>query len=206
VIEWTLANEPCGAESQDRAAMVQVGQAQVAVIADGAGGSAGGREASDSVPRILGSLQPSFREVQDPEFWVQALTQCDAAIEADGSAGETTGVAVVAVGGVLVGASVGDSGAYIFTNSQFIELTAHQVRKPLLGSGRARPTGFGPLPFEGTLLVASDGLLKYASVQQVWGLLSPMSLPDIVASLIAQVRLPSGDLQDDVSVVLARPR
>jgi hypothetical protein len=53
-----------------------------------------------------------------------------------------------------------------------------------------------PVPFDGTLLVASDGLFRYATTH------------DIVRNLdrlVDLVRLPNGALQDDISVVIASP-
>jgi len=49
----------------------------------------------------------------------------------------------------IVGASVGD-------------LTEHQYRKPLLGSGAAIP-----INLDGTLILGSDGLFKYADFSQI---------------------------------------
>ena len=137
-----------------------------------------------------------MRDAADPAFWSRALGEIDRAIAADPEAGETTAVATAVVQGTLVGASVGDSGGRLMPG-----------RTPtLLGSGQAHPSGFGPHPFEGTLVTASDGLFDHATVAAIWGLLGPLPLADIAASLVALVRLPSGALADDVCVLVARPR
>ena len=65
--------------------------------------------------------------------------------------------------GNVAGASVGDSGAWLVNpaSGRFVDLTANQHRKPLLGSGRARITPFfhsKKATSRDVLLVASDGL------------------------------------------------
>ena len=49
------------------------------------------------------------------------------------------GVVVEVVGSILLGASIGDSGAWLIDGSRIVDLTANQRRKPLLGSGYAHP-------------------------------------------------------------------
>jgi PPM family protein phosphatase len=101
-----------------------------------------------------------------------------------------------------VGGSVGDSGAWIVTADELVDLTACQARKPLLGSGISRPVAFGPEPFRGRLLLATDGLFKYATRDRI---LSAMKIDDpesAAALLIDAARLKSGALQDDVGLLL----
>jgi serine/threonine protein phosphatase PrpC len=56
----------------------------------------------------------------------------------------------------------------------------------------------------GTLLLASDGLFKYARRADIARIATGPDLEVTAAELIENVRLRSGDLQDDVSVVLCR--
>jgi serine/threonine protein phosphatase PrpC len=120
--------------------------------------------------------------------------------------GETTAVLLVVRDRQVYGASVGDSGAFALTTDACFELTDSQLRKPLVGSGSATPVGFGPFPFNDRILVASDGLLDYVprSAFKQLALFSP--LPEAVDKLISSARLPSGGLQDDISVVLLAPQ
>jgi hypothetical protein len=67
----------------------------------------------------------------------------------------------------VLGASVGDSEAWLVGEATIARLTNGQVHKPLLGSGRAIPVGFGPVPLAGRLIVASDGLFKYCTEQRI---------------------------------------
>lgn len=84
------------------------------------------------------------------------------------------------------------------------DLTRAQERKPLLGSGCAWPVGFGPVPFprSARLLLASDGLVKYASPERLCETARAPSAERAARSLIECVRLPSGAPPDDVSVIL----
>ncbi|WP_437286633.1 hypothetical protein [Sorangium sp. So ce406] len=69
-----------------------------------------------------------------------------------------------------------------------------------------RPTALrrkapGPVQ-EGRLLVATDGLLKYASRATISALARTGDVQTAVEALMQAVTLPSGNLQDDVAVVL----
>src|SRR5205814_8369243 len=54
----------------------------------------------------------------------------------------------------------GDCGAWLIAENGIEELTADQVRKPLLGSGEAVPIAFESALGGATLLLATDGLFK----------------------------------------------
>jgi serine/threonine protein phosphatase PrpC len=105
-------------------------------------------------------------------------------------------------GSVVFGASVGDSGAWMIGPKGIVDLTRHQLRKPLIGNGEALPVAFGPSFIEGRLLVATDGLFKYASRAELAKRALDGPLDDAVRSLIDSVRLRSGGLPDDVAVAL----
>jgi PPM family protein phosphatase len=166
------------------------------VVADGAGGMADGARAAERVIELA-------HDARGPTDLTSLLRRIDAAIASDKRAGETTGIVVVVRGALVSGASVGDSAAWMVAPREVIDLTEHQNRKPLLGSGKATPRAFGPVPLRGRLLVASDGLFKYARRDAI---VAAASLPDIEAAadaLVAAARLPSGALQDDIAIVLA---
>lgn len=167
---------------QDRAAVYQRDGELVVVLADGAGGTARGAETADLIVAAATTMS-------DPVALLQELDTC--------VAGQSTAV-VMRIGADIVGSSVGDSGAWLI-GEEIFDLTEHQQRKPLLGSGCA-PIAFRT-PFAGTLLVASDGLLRYAKRADIARLARAFD----ARGLIDLVRLPSGGLQDDVSVVLVRP-
>jgi hypothetical protein len=99
---------------------------------------------------------------------------------------------------------VGDSGVLGFSKIGVENLTANQVRKPLLGSGSAIPVGFARSQLDGTLLIASDGLLKYTSQEKIAATILAVDFNNAAAKLIELVRYQSGALPDDVSVLLAQ--
>jgi serine/threonine protein phosphatase PrpC len=197
------------AASEDRSVVHHLPGGLVVVVADGAGGVPGGCRAAElALAQVNGALvAPDFGPFT-PSLWVEALRSADLTIERDGDAGETTAVIVaLAETGVLVGASCGDSGALVVrADGTTDELTEHQYRKRRVGSGRAVPVGFQRTTLEGTLLLATDGLLGYARPEMVTEVLAATKdLDDAVLALVDRVRLPSGDLMDDVTVVLVRP-
>ena len=101
----------------------------------------------------------------------------------------------------IVGASAGDCGAWLI-HDVVEDLTERQVRKPLLGTRAAQPVPFRARLGAGTLLLASDGLLKYARRNDIADV---ARLEDLEAAAEELMRLPqlrSGDVPDDVSVVL----
>jgi serine/threonine protein phosphatase PrpC len=120
--------------------------------------------------------------------------------------GQTTAVVVVLRADRVFGASVGDSGAWWITTEGLDDLTEPQHRKPLLGSGMAQPVGFDRRVGDGTLLVATDGLLKYSSPANICTTARGPLLSDAVDQLLSSVRLRSGTFPDDVALALARRR
>jgi serine/threonine protein phosphatase PrpC len=64
------------------------------------------------------------------------------------------------------------------------------------------PVGFGPFKWSGRLLIATDGLFNYAVASDIARLAMAGSVEDAVENLIADVRLRSGALQDDVGIIL----
>lgn len=162
-------------------------------MADGAGGTA---IAAQAFVDMVGANVAGDRD------WSELLEVLDS----DGSRlghGQTTAVvlSVNAIG--ITGISVGDSNAWL-VGDEVTDLTDGQVRKPLVGAGcvpfavHANPIGTC------TLLVASDGLLRYAKQQEIARVARGPDLATAARMLLDLVRLPSGGLQDDVSIVLCR--
>lgn len=182
-----------GSQGQDRAAVVVADGRRQVVLADGAGGLAGGEVAADVVVVGAGGRTDV----------VPCLYELDEVLARDPRAGETTAVVVLVEGGRVVGASVGDSGAWWITGDRVVDLTEHQVRKPLLGSGEASIVPFEVSVGSGVLLVASDGLLKYATEARIAEVVRRSDdLDQRARALVELVRLRSGAFPDDVGVVL----
>jgi serine/threonine protein phosphatase PrpC len=141
-------------ENQDRGAVVDSRAGLVLVVADGAGGRSGGKEAAVMAVELV---RQKANELLDADSCVTLLQSMDQAISKDKVAGETTCAIAVVTEAEVYGASVGDSGVWMINESGFINLTERQSRKPFIGSGSA-----WPIPFEckqtrgGFLLLATD--------------------------------------------------
>jgi len=189
-----------GDRNEDRLAVYRTQNGAVFVVADGAGGVGGAAVAAQSTCDFIMARAPYANG--DPRIWADALREADAELAAASHGGLTTAVVVEINGQGICGASVGDSGAWAISDKGIVDLTASQSRKPLIGSGTARPVTFGPVFERGRLLVASDGIFKYARREDLATCALAGALEDAVTALIDAVRLRNGRLQDDVAVVL----
>lgn len=188
-----------GVTGNDREALVPVVDRHVLVVADGAQGRQGGAAAEVAIAYVKQHAS-EIASAMSCERCVEALVAIDQQIHASNTGGLTTAVLVVLGADGLVGASVGDSEAHLIGQNDFVDLTANQARRPFLGSGSARPVCFGPVGFEGRLLVATDGLFKYGSVHDRELIVRTASILEVAWRLVDSVRLPSGHLQDDTTV------
>jgi PPM family protein phosphatase len=206
VLHYTtaIATECAGSRNEDRAAVIQVDSGCVIVVSDGAGGISGGNVAAEATVQFVRDCVSRSGAVVEPEYWCRALTALDLLLSSESSAGECTVVVAVLDQAGVRGASIGDSGALMIADSEFTDLTASQKRKPLCGSGAAVPTPFGPTPLRGTLVLASDGLLKYAKPSLIKQAASRSDVDDAARTLVDSARLPTGKLQDDIVVVVCR--
>jgi hypothetical protein len=196
-VAWRIENTVRG---EDRMVVRQDDDHLLVVIADGTGGVGGSAAAAQAVCALVLAEPPGQRG------WVDVLREVDSVLMHSGTGGLSTGVVVEVRGGSVSGASVGDSAAWLVRDAGIEDLTERQQRKPLLGTGKASPIPFGPMPFKGRLLVASDGLVKYARRPVIQERGSLRSIDASVAALVDSVRLRSGRLQDDVAIVLAEER
>ena len=180
---------------QDRAFVFVRPRGLVIALADGAGGTSNGAVAAQAFVNAVGVTSPETS-------WTAVIEALDQDAPRLGH-GQTTAVVVTLDPGGIGGSSVGDSGAWLIRD-EVIDLTDGQVRKPL-GGGGCVPFVFhaGPIG-NATLLVASDGLLRYGKQQDIAAIARGPDLAAAARSLIELVRLPSGALQDDVAVVLCR--
>jgi serine/threonine protein phosphatase PrpC len=182
---------------QDRAIARTTGDGVLIVLADGAGGTGGGAEAAQAVvDKVMASAASG-------SSWSHVLETIDQDM-ARRCGGQSTAIVISVTPAGLEGASVGDSGAWVIRGTEIEDLSARQVRKPLVGAGCTPSAIHGGTLGEGTLLVASDGLLKYAKPSDIARIAGGADLQEVARALIDLVRLRSGQLQDDVSIVLCR--
>jgi len=120
------------------------------------------------------------------------------------SAGLTTALVAAVGNGTVEGASVGDSEAWLISDGDYHVLTEHQNRKPLIGSRSCRPVAFGPVSMNGTLVLGSDGLFKYCKLERLLSIARSVSIDAMPQQFLESVRLPSGRIQDDFSVLVCR--
>jgi serine/threonine protein phosphatase PrpC len=189
---------------QDRLCLMQRENFVVAIIADGAGGVAGGGAAADAVVARFGNSA----HAPSDEALFAAMVALDQRLAAENVGLSTALVVVVEVDDqrvIVRGVTVGDSEAVIISGDNIRDVTVDHYHKPLLGDGAAIPVVFSEqLADHETLVCGSDGLFKYVAIQKLAAIVRQHSndLDAAAQALVAAVRLPSGDQHDDVCVAL----
>jgi serine/threonine protein phosphatase PrpC len=194
-----------GKRGQDRVAVMRHASGIVVVLADGAGGTSDGAEAADTLLLWAQAYASRATDLTDAGQWAELLQRVDQQIAS--ANGRTTGVVLALTDHGLTGASVGDSAAWLIPDgaaSGYDDLIANQAHKPLLGSGAARPVAFERATPSGTILIASDGLVKYAPPGRICEVARGPDPEQAARQLVDLVRLRSGALPDDAAVVLIR--
>jgi serine/threonine protein phosphatase PrpC len=198
-VEAAVKVLPASGTGEDRAIAVPTAGGYLVAVADGAGGTGGGSAAAESLIALLSRLTDGPASTD----WFAELCKFDDDLAARRSGGQTTGVVAFVKGDSVIGASVGDSSAWLITPAgETTDLTARQRRRPLLGSGEALPVQFEADLQGGRVLLGSDGLFKYATAERICALAMQGSVTEAADALANCMCLPSGALQDDVAVVL----
>jgi PPM family protein phosphatase len=189
-----------GDYNEDRLVVINENGRTLFVIADGAGGSGGGGDAADMACRMCSEL---FRASTSSDVdWTSALADMDLSVLRSCDGGETTLVVIEYANELLRGASVGDSCAWLVHESDTIDLTKDQKRKPLLGSGEAIPVRIRPVRPLSRLLMGSDGLFKYCPHTEL-DKMAKMNDPEAALdAMLRTIQLTSGQYQDDVAIIL----
>jgi serine/threonine protein phosphatase PrpC len=195
----TVAGE---GENQDRGLILPSPQGTVLCVADGAGGIGGGAAAATLATDWV---RHHAAELTSPHSVTELFHRIDSAVAEAGAGGETTCALAVLAPSEVFGTSVGDSAVWLIPASgAHIDLTRGQRRKPFLGSGAAWPTPFRLANPSGMLLLATDGLVKYASPERIVSACRQASAEAAARRLLTLVQYPpSGRLPDDVTVILA---
>ena len=198
-IETTFTTKKYGERCEDRVDVIHTEERTVIVVADGAGGTGSGDLAAEFV---VHEVQANYKLIHSANDWSEFLRQTDKQI----SVGESTAVVVDVRPFGIAGSSVGDSQAWIISGGQITDLTAKQVRKPLLGSGTCEPIGFTHSPLAGLLITATDGFFDYAKRDEIIRLVGITKFYEILRKCIELVQLPSGEMWDDIGIVVGRNR
>ncbi|MEM1165881.1 MAG: SpoIIE family protein phosphatase [Planctomycetota bacterium] len=171
------------------------------VVADGAGGMAGGAAAADRADWLLSHHSITCC----PDELAYRLSEFDDQLHRDDLVGEVAAVHVAIIDQDVISASVGDCEAWLIDRRDINRMTTGQSRKPLLGSGISLPRPFHTELTPGaTLLIGTDGLFKYAAPAVIAEHCAHPDLNTVIDRLVDAVRLPSGGLQDDIAVVAVR--
>ncbi|MBK6918620.1 MAG: SpoIIE family protein phosphatase [Deltaproteobacteria bacterium] len=190
------------AHPEDAVLVIENDAGTALVVADGAGGIAGGARAAQLViASFAAAMADAFGAPPTSQSWCRFLCQLDEQLARDAAAGEATAVVASIHEGVVVGASVGDSEAWLVSSAERRDLTAAQ-QKARLGSNRASPVGFeATVVPDSIMLAATDGLFRSAPADAICSALrgSPSPSP---AKLVALARSSSGKLYDDVGLVV----
>ena len=188
---------------EDRVAIFEQPDGLTLVVADGAGGVSGAAEAAQLV---LDGVEAFLADGQDPRSasgWSQLLMEIDERVLAAPEAGESTAVVVHLSSDGLVGASVGDSEAWLLERDTLRVLTENQRRKRIgMGSIWAEP--FEAAPLHGDLLLGSDGLFRYLTREDILPLLEPSDGETCLQALETALLARFEKLPDDLGLVLAR--
>jgi PPM family protein phosphatase len=195
-----------GEQTEDIFLVMPLSENLLCAVADGVGGRPGGREASHFVREQLLAKGADLGRgrAQQGQHWLDFVQELDEEL-LRGDIGQTTFVALTIEGRSIFGVSVGDSEAWWVTENDLVVLTAHQQRKPFLGSGASGVTFKHNLQGEGILLLATDGLFKYAQSVDILTVLrqEERDLETRADALVALARgKSSGQLYDDLALVL----
>jgi serine/threonine protein phosphatase PrpC len=185
---------------QDRADVFARGEHAVLVVADGTGGAGDGAAAADlALARIRGSVLDDTFDLLAPAAWQRLFGAIDRELVA---IGETTAIAVVLAPGILVCVSAGDSEAWNVRPDAVDRLTTG-TDKARLGSQHANPSTLVQRELEGRLIVASDGLFRHAPDERIIAATRSERIGAIGDVLVESLRLSSGELPDDVAILVA---
>lgn len=183
-----------------RAAVLELGQAQVVVLAAAEPAAASAHADAERAVGFVAAARPERARRSDPHWWQAELGRIYRELTASASA--TVSLAAVAIeAGSLSGAARGEVGAFLFAADSFAELTAGGPAQDGPADGSR---GFGPLPFVGTLLVTSHPQRLQGGFASWMAAASQPSLLSAADTLAALARGTPGAAE--VGFVLARSR
>lgn len=141
--------------------MLRDGRATLIAIADGASADAASHAAAALAVRELAHCFRNGILPDNPRDWEMILEGIDLSVFKDPVAGESSTLVMCVRQGVVVGAAVGDSLAYVVSANRGARLLAGaQGSVPRIGTAMARPIGFGPVQLDGKLITRRSGSIN----------------------------------------------
>ena len=113
---YAVGLQPEGLTLQDRVCVLELEDAVVTAVADGAGGVGGSEHAAEAVLQGIELLIERGASLENDSVWLAYLEETDSAISRAWSWGLTTAVVLAVTERWIVGASVGDSEAWLATS------------------------------------------------------------------------------------------
>ncbi|MDH3200867.1 MAG: hypothetical protein OEM15_08245 [Myxococcales bacterium] len=152
-LEIDTPQRPTRDISHDRLSVLRDAHRTLIALADGADSGGASQAAAALTVRELARCFRNGSLPDNPFDWEMVLQGIDLTVFKDPVASETSALVMIVQQDVVVGASVGDSLAYIVStvgDSQL--LTARYRHEPRIGTGMAVPIGFGPVQLDGKLI------------------------------------------------------
>lgn len=175
------------------------------LLADGAGGMSGAQEAAEYIIQSLEKQYEGMSKVPHIDTLEPNLRNLDRALQREQYAGNTTCVLIFITEQEVYGVSVGDSRCWLYTDLFQLELTAHQYKQPVLGTGNAVPVAFGPFEKNGTLLIGSDGVFDYLKKSVIDSIIEGDSdLAEKPKLILQATKETNSRLMDDISIVICQ--
>jgi serine/threonine protein phosphatase PrpC len=194
------------AKSRDAAAVWERDDVLVVLVADGGGGLRDGAAASTSLVAVVqAAVRDSTFALDKVQPWLDLFRATDLGLVAN-RAGETTAVVIVLGPWGLLGLSIGDSEAWVITPDGTDNLTVGQHTQHRLGTKSGSIVIFQRSTLAGVLVLGSDGLFKYASMQIIADVVRDCTLGQAAEQLVELVRQRSGKVAEDVAVVCVQRR
>ncbi len=153
-LEIDASRQPTHDTSHDRLSVLRDAHCTLIALADGVDAS---ENCQVAAARAVSELARCFRNGALPENardWEMVLEAIDHVVLGDPAAGETSTLVMLVRQGVVLGASVGASLAYVIhaETGEPQLLTPAPRRAPRIGTGLAEPVGFGPTRLDGKLV------------------------------------------------------
>ena len=161
-LEINAPHDASSDTSHDRLSVLGDAHRTLIALADGVGPN---DHAQTAASRTVDELARCFRCGALPDNardWEMILEAIDHIVLNDPQAGETNALVMRVEQDVVVGASVGDSLAYVVhPDGESSRLTPSRRLGARMGTGFAAPVGFGPVKLEGRLITRRAPSVRY---------------------------------------------